>query len=137
MEPLIDPDTRSFQVEAKVPNPDMKLRPGMFAATRLILRAEEKVLTLPQVAISHNPYGDSVFVIENTVNDNGERVLVANSVFVTLGETRGDQVVVLSGVKPGQQVVSAGQLRLRNGSQVIIDNRFEVANDPDPGVENN
>lgn len=137
LEPLVDPDTRSFQVEASLPNPDLALRPGMSVDTRLLLPAGQKVLTLPQVAISYNPYGDSVFVVEDAVDENGGAVLVAKSVFVTLGETRGDQVAVLTGVEAGQRVVSAGQLRLRNGSRVVIDDRFEVANSPDPSVDNN
>jgi membrane fusion protein (multidrug efflux system) len=137
LEPLVDPATRSFRVEASLPNPDLALRPGMFVDTRLLLPAGQNVLTLPQVAISYNPYGDSVFVVEDAVDENGDAVLVAKSVFVTLGETRGDQVAILNGLEAGQRVVSAGQLRLRNGSRVVLDDRFEVANNPDPSVDNN
>ncbi len=137
IEPLIDPATRSFHIEAEVPNPDLKLRPGMFVNTRLLLPASEKVLTLPQAAISYNPYGDAVFVVANTVDDSGHSTLVAKSVFVTLGETRGDQVAILSGLQAGERVVTAGQLRLRNGSPVLIDDTIAVGNSPDPGVENN
>ena len=137
IEPLIDPDTRSFQVEAEVPNPDLKLRPGMFVNTTVMLPAEEKVLTLPQLAISYNPYGDSVFVVEDVVEDKGGSSLVAKSVFVTLGEKRGDQVAILSGLEAGQRVVAAGQLRLRNGSPVVIDDKVIPGSSPDPVVENN
>jgi len=133
IEPLIDPATRSFQVEAEVPNPDLKLRPGMFVNTILKLPVEEKVLTLPQLAIIYNPYGDSVFVVDNE----GQDTLTAKSVFVTLGERRGDQVAVLSGLQAGQRVVTAGQMRLRNGSAVVIDDMVIPGTSPDPVVENN
>lgn len=137
IEPLIDPDTRSFQVEAEASNPDLKLRPGMFVNTTLMLPANEKVLTLPQLAISYNPYGNSVFVVEDVVGDKGGTSLVAKSVFVNLGEKRGDQVAILSGLEAGQRVVVAGQLRLRNGSPVVIDSTMIPASSPDPVVENN
>ena len=137
IEPLIDPNTRSFQVEAEVSNPDLKLRPGMFVNTTLMLPADEKVLTLPQLAIIYNPYGDSVFVLEDVVDGKGRSTLEAKSVFVTLGEKRGDQVAILSGLEAGQRVVTAGQLRLRNDSPVVIDDKTVPGSSPDPVVENN
>lgn len=137
IEPLVDPDTRSFQIEAEAPNADLKLRPGMFVDTRLMLAAEEKVLTLPQIAITFNPYGDSVFVVEPAAEDDGRSTLVAKNVLVTLGEKRGDQVAILSGLEAGARVVTAGQLRLRNGSAVVVDETVAPGNNPDPKVENN
>jgi membrane fusion protein (multidrug efflux system) len=95
------------------------------------------VLTLPQSAVSFNPYGDSVFVVTEAVDGEGHNMLVAKSVLVTLGETRGDQVAILSGLEAGARVVTAGQLRLRNGSPVVIDDSIAPGNNPDPQVENN
>ena len=122
--PKVDPDTRNIQVEALVPNTESKLFPGMFASVEIITGAPERYLTLPQTAISYNPYGEIVYLIKqgNT----------ATQTFVTVGETRGDQVAILKGLNPGDTVVTAGQLKLKNGSKVIIDNTVLPSNNPTP-----
>jgi membrane fusion protein (multidrug efflux system) len=122
--PKVDPNTRNIQVEAIVPNPENKLFPGMFASVEIITGTPERYLTLPQTAISYNPYGEIVYLIkENNI---------ATQTFITAGETRGNQVAILKGISPNDTVVTAGQLKLKNGSKVIIDNTVVPSNNPTP-----
>ncbi|HEY1899785.1 MAG TPA: efflux RND transporter periplasmic adaptor subunit [Steroidobacteraceae bacterium] len=128
--PLIDSATRNVQVEAAVDNHSRQLFPGMFG--HLLVDAGKLVhaLTLPQSAITYNPYGATVFlVIPDTRIKGGQTV---TQTFVTLGETRGDQVQVLAGVKEGQVVVTAGQLKIKNGTPVVIDNSVKPTDDSNP-----
>jgi membrane fusion protein, multidrug efflux system len=122
--PKLDPSTRNAQIEATVANPKHELLPGMFAHVEVETGAKQRYLTLPQTAITYNPYGSTVFVFES---DNK-----AKQVFVTTGPTRGDQVAVLSGLTEGQQVVTSGQLKLKNGTAVKIDNSVQPADNPHP-----
>jgi membrane fusion protein (multidrug efflux system) len=124
--PKVDPATRNVQIEATVPNPKRLLLPGMFAKVDVDTGAKQRYLTLPQTAITYNPYGSTVFVVEP-----GDKLTV-KQVFVTTGGTRGDQVAVLSGVTEGQQVVTSGQLKLKNGTEVVINNTVQPASDPNP-----
>lgn len=117
--PGIDPGTRSLQLRASLDNPDARLRPGMFAEVRLRLPQRQPVLTLPQTAISYNPYGASVFVI----HPQDER-LVVESRQIETGEVRDGRVVIVAGLHEGEQVVNSGQVKLRNGMSVSIDNRI-------------
>jgi len=122
----VDPATRNVQVRASLRNPSHHLLPGMFVNVEVQSGAAQRYLTLPQTAISFNPYGDTVFVVEK--KDEGSDAkprLVATQRFVTTGATRGDQIAVLSGIKKGETVVSAGQLKLRNGSPVRVDNSVQ------------
>lgn len=138
----VDPATRNVQVEATVANPKRQLLPGMFANVHVEAGDTRQYLTLPQTAITYNPYGSTVFVVQparqarQTAKDGtpppkaGE--LVVQQVFVTTGETRGDQVAVLTGLAEGQQVVTSGQIKLKNGSPVVISNTVEPRNNPQP-----
>ncbi|WP_215405392.1 efflux RND transporter periplasmic adaptor subunit [Janthinobacterium sp. JC611] len=134
----VDPATRNVQVEATVANPQRQLLPGMFANVNVEVGAKQHHLTLPQTAITYNPYGSTVFVVHAAPAPKagapapkaGE--LVVRQVFVTTGETRGDQVAVLTGLTEGQQVVTSGQLKLKNGSPVVISNVVEPRNNPRP-----
>ena len=137
--PKVDADTRNVQVEATVPNPKRRLLPGMFATVDVIAGPERRYLTLPQTAITYNPYGATVFVVKRAAEAKGgagggkaKPALVAQQVFVTTGPTRGDQVAVLSGVDPGVEVVSSGQVKLKNGTPLIVDNAVQPANSPNP-----
>jgi membrane fusion protein (multidrug efflux system) len=138
--PKIDAATRNVQVQATVPNAKRQLLPGMFANVSLEQGDKKKYLTLPQTAITYNPYGSTVFVLappaagakDALKDDKGNAHLVAQQVFVTTGPTRGDQVAVLTGVKEGQTVVTSGQLKLKNGSAAVIDNKVQPANSPNP-----
>ncbi|MCO5125432.1 MAG: efflux RND transporter periplasmic adaptor subunit [Rhizobacter sp.] len=124
--PLVDATTRNALVEATVPNPKKTLLPGMFARVDIDSGEAKPYLTLPQTAITYNPYGSTVFVVES-----GEKP-TAKQVFVTTGPTRGDQVAVTSGIEEGQQVVTSGQLKLKNGTEVKIDNSVQPANEANP-----
>lgn len=142
--PKVDADTRNVQVEATVPNPKRRLLPGMFATVDVIAGPERRYLTLPQTAITYNPYGATVFVVKRAAEAKGgagggkaKPALVAQQVFVTTGPTRGDQVAVLSGVDPGVEVVSSGQVKLKNGTPLIVDNAVQPANSPNPAPQEN
>lgn len=124
--PLVDAKTRNAQLRASVANPDKALLPGMFARVAIESGEARPYLTLPQTAITYNPYGSTVFVVEG-----GDKP-TAKQVFVTTGPTRGDQVAVLTGIEAGQKIVTSGQLKLKNGTEVKIDNRVQPANEPNP-----
>ena len=119
--PRIDDQTRNVEVRATVPNEETLLRPGMFAKVTVLSGGKESVLTLPRTAISFYPYGDSVFVI---LGDGEE--MTAERRHVTTGRVREGRVEVLSGVSAGDKVVNAGQLKLRSGQPVVIDNSVEL-----------
>jgi membrane fusion protein (multidrug efflux system) len=132
--PRIDPATRNVQVEATVPNAKRQLLPGMFANVSLEMGEKKKYLTLPQTAITYNPYGSTVFTLApgKDKDEKGNAQLVATQQFVTTGPTRGDQVAILTGLQEGQTVVTTGQLKLKNGTPAIIDNKVQPANSPNP-----
>jgi membrane fusion protein (multidrug efflux system) len=132
--PKVDTNTRNIQVEAKLANPDKKVLPGMFANVNIKVGEQIKLLTLPQTAVTYNPYGSTVFVAKPTgkKDKQGKPVLEAQQVFVTTGATRGDQVAILKGVEEGATVVTSGQLKLKNGTPLIINNTVQPANSPDP-----
>ena len=130
---LVDTTTRNVQVRATMQNHENLLLPGMFATIEIDTSAPQKFVTLPQTAIAYNSYGNIVYLIdEKGKDDKGQPRLAARQTFVTTGATRGDQVAVLSGVKDGDVVVTAGQIKLRNGSPVIANNAIQVPNDPHP-----
>ncbi len=155
--PSVDTDSRNVQMRASLPNPDHRLLPGMFATIDIAAGTPEQRITLPQTAITYNPYGSTVYLVEHagdagvaqtaggaaqtggtaqaggaTQAGGAAPKLVARQVFVTTGETRGDQVAVLTGVKQGDVVVSAGQVKLRNGSTVLINNTVQPSDNPAP-----
>lgn len=123
--PKLDIATRNAQVEASVPNAEELLRPGMFASVSVQVGEERPYLTLPQSAITFNPYGETVFLVKHSgkKNDKGkDEMPAAQSVFVTTGAKRGDQIAVLAGIKEGDEVVTSGQLKIKNGTPLIINN---------------
>lgn len=129
---VVDEATRNVQVQATLPNPGGVLRPGMFVETELLLGTKTLVIPLPASAISYAPYGDSVFVVAEMKGPNGASFRGAQQQFVKLGRSRGDQVAVLSGLKPGQEVVTSGVFKLRPGAAVQVNNAVQPANDPAP-----
>ena len=135
--PKIDPATRNVQIEATVPNLKRELLPGMFANVKIDQGEPQRYLTLPQTAITYNPYGDTVFVVKTSDKKDakGNTPLVAQQVFVTTGPTRGDQVAIVKGVEPGTEIVTTGQVKLKNGTQVVIDNSVQPTNNPNPTVQ--
>lgn len=134
--PKLDAATRSASVRARLDNPDGRLRPGMFVDVAVQLPEQRDVITLPQTAISYNPYGDSVFVIQEGQTEDGQTQLTVQRKLVRTGTTRGDQVAIEQGIEPGDQVVTSGQLKLRNGSRVTINNEVAPENDSEPEIAN-
>jgi len=130
---LVDTTTRNVQVRATMQNDENLLLPGMFATVDIDTSAPQKFVTLPQTAIAYNSYGNIVYLVDDKGKDEkGQPKLFARQTFVTTGATRGDQVAVLTGVKDGDVVVTAGQIKLRNGAPVIVNNAIPVPNDPNP-----
>jgi membrane fusion protein, multidrug efflux system len=132
IDPHVDPGTRNFQAEATIPNQDRRLTPGMFTRVAVDAGDVKHYLTLPQTAITYNPYGATVFLAQKK---DGQKNLIAQQSFVKLGPTRGDQVAVLDGIKQGDMVVTSGTLKLSNGVQVLIDNSVQPGNDPHPSPQ--
>ncbi len=133
IDPKVDPSTRNVHVRAAIHNPRHLLLPGMFAIADIQAGPPSRQITLPQTAISYNPYGNLVYVVEeNGKAPDGRPRLVARQKFVTTGATRGDQVAIAKGIKAGDVVVTSGQIKLRNGSPVVINNAIEPANDAAP-----
>ncbi len=129
----VDIGSRNVQVRATLANTGLKLVPGMFATIEIETDPPKKLLTLPQSAIAFNAYGSTVFVLEEAgKDDKGNPKLVAQQTFVTTGASRGDQIAVLTGVKEGQTVVTAGQIKLRNGTVVLVDNAVQPSASPAP-----
>jgi membrane fusion protein, multidrug efflux system len=133
---VVDPTTRNIQVQATLGNPDGRLRPGMFVQTELLVGANQPVIALPASAISYAPYGDSVFVVAEMKDDKGHAYRGVRQQFVKLGPARGDQVAVVSGVTPGDEVVTSGVFKLRNGAAVQINNKVKPGNNSAPKPEN-
>ena len=134
---VVDAATRNVQVQATLPNPEGRLRPGMFVKTQLHVGTPTKVIALPASAINYAPYGDSVFVVSDLKSPKGEPYRGVRQQFVKLGDSRGDQVAVLSGVEVGQAVVSSGAFKLRNGSAIKVNNDILPGNNPAPKPEDN
>jgi membrane fusion protein (multidrug efflux system) len=132
---IVDQATRNVQVQATLANPEGKLRPGMFVQTELNLGASRSVIALPAPAISYAPFGDSVFVVGDLKDPNGKTYRGVRQQFVKLGGSRGDQVAVVSGVNPGDEVVTSGVFKLRNGAAVVVNNKVKPANNPKPKPE--
>jgi membrane fusion protein (multidrug efflux system) len=160
--PKVDADTRNVQVEGKVANPDHVLTPGMFTNVSVDVGSTQRYLTLPQTAVVYNPYGETVFVVltkaeadrrqaaaaanDDPPNDKEQQAkkpakgppplppdaLVVQQTFVTTGPTRGDQVAILKGLQEGDVVVTSGQIKLKSGSAIRIDNSVQPANSPNP-----
>jgi membrane fusion protein (multidrug efflux system) len=137
IEPQVDPATRNLKVRARVPNPRGVLLPGVFATVHLTEGQPHSYITLPNAAVAYNPYGATVFIVKDDgKGPDGKPKLTAEQRFITTGPTRGDQVAVLKGVKAGETVVTAGQLKLRNGSPILINNSVQPSDSPNPQVPN-
>ena len=132
---VVDQGTRNAQVQATFPNADGKLRPGMFVQATAALGTSAAVVTLPASAINYAPFGDSVFVVADLKSPAGATYRGVAQRFVKLGDARGDQIAVLSGVKAGDEVVTSGVFKLRNGAAVQVNNTVQPSNDSAPKVE--
>lgn len=132
---VVDEATRNVQVQATLQNPRHELRPGMFVQTELAVGSPRSVVALPATAINYAPYGDSVFIVSDMKGPNGVPYRGVRQQFVKLGPARGDQVAVLDGVKPDDEVITSGVFKLRNGAAVQINNTVVPANSRSPKPE--
>jgi membrane fusion protein (multidrug efflux system) len=135
VDPEVDQATRAIKLRASVPNKDERLRPGMFANVSVVLPKREDRIIIPATSLVHASYGDSVFVVEDKKDESGgvlhgpdgKPAKMARQQFVRVGESRGDYVAILDGVTTGQEVVSAGAFKLRNGSGIVVNNDVNLA----------
>lgn len=132
---VVDPATRNVQIQATFENADGRLRPGMFVEAQVVMGASQVVVALPASAVSYAPFGDSVFIVEDVKGPDGKTFRGVRQQFVKLGGARGDQVAVISGLKPGEEVVTSGVFKLRNGAAVQVNNKIQPANSPTPRPE--
>jgi len=135
MNSIVDEATRNVQVQATFRNPTGRLRPGMFVRVEASLGRGATVIGLPASAVNYAPYGNSVFVVTDMKGANGKPYRGVEQRFVQLGPRRGDQVSVVSGLKPGEEVVTSGGFKLRTGAAVLIDNKLAPSNNPAPKPE--
>lgn len=129
----ISTDTRNFLVRGEIENNDKKLLPGMFANVTVSAGAPRDVVTLPRTAIVYSLYGDSVYVLKTPAPKPGEAqaaqpkaaggdpLFEVERRFVRVGETQGDRIEIVEGVKAGEKVVSEGQVKLFQGMRVRVD----------------
>jgi membrane fusion protein, multidrug efflux system len=132
LDSVVDEGTRNVTVQATLPNPQGKLKPGMFVQVEMKYGEARNAITLPASAISYAPYGDSVFVITDLKDPKGQSYRGVRQQFVKIDGSRGDQVAVVSGVKPGDEVVSSGVFKLRNGAAVTVNNKVQPENNAAP-----
>lgn len=132
IDPKVDPATRNVAVRATLPNRDLKLLPGMFATADISTGSMQRYITLPQTAITFNPYGNMVYLVKQGKDRTGKETLLAQQTVVTTGPTRGDQIAVLTGLKEGDVVVSSGQMKLQNGAPLLVNNAVLPTNEPNP-----
>lgn len=132
---VVNEGTRNVQVQATLANPGAKLHPGMFVQVEVVTGADRPVIALPASAINYAPYGDSVYVVTDLKDTTGRTYRGVRQQFVKVEGSRGDQVAVISGVNPGDEVVSSGVFKLRNGAAVQVNNKVQPGNNPAPKPE--
>jgi len=135
LDAVVDQTTRNVQVQATLSNPEGKLRPGMFVQVEVASGSDRPVISLPASAINYAPYGDSVFVITDLKDPKGKTYRGVRQQFVKLEGSRGDQVAVVSGINAGDEVVTSGVFKLRNGAAVQVNNKVQPGNNPAPKPE--
>jgi len=129
---VINEGTRNVQIQATLSNPGAKLTPGMFVEVQVPVGADRAVIALPATAINYAPYGDSVYVVSDMKDQTGKLYRGVHQQFVKIDGSRGDQVAVTSGVNPGDEIVSSGVFKLRNGAAVQVNNKVQPENSPAP-----
>ncbi len=134
---VVDEATRNVRVQATLPNPKSVLRPGMFANVEIPLDERTRHVILPATAVQFAPYGDMVYIAEEMKGPDGKTFLGARQQVVKTGESQGDRIVILSGVKPGEQVVTSGGFKLKQGDSLMINNTIEPGNNLAPTPEDN
>jgi membrane fusion protein, multidrug efflux system len=129
---LVDQTTRNVQVQATFTNSDFRLRPGMFAKVSVILSQRQNVVAIPATAIHYAPYGDSIFVVSELKDPQGKEYKGVKEQFIKTGQSRGDMIAVVSGLKPGDEVVTSGVFRLKSGAHVKVNNQVKPGSDLAP-----
>jgi membrane fusion protein (multidrug efflux system) len=129
---LVDQATRNIQVQATLGNADLKLRPGMFGKVSVLMSEVQNVIAVPATAIHYAPYGDSIFVVSEMKDKEGKEYKGVKEQFIKLGRTRGDMIAIVSGLKPGEEVVTSGVFRLKSGAHVIVNNQIKPDSDLAP-----
>jgi membrane fusion protein, multidrug efflux system len=122
---LVDQATRNVQVQATLANRDALLRPGMFAKVSVLLSDMKDVIAIPATAIHYAPYGDSIFVVSEMKDQTGKNFKAVKEQFVKVGQSRGDMISVVSGLKPGEEVVTSGVFRLKSGAHIVVNNEIK------------
>ncbi|HEV8375788.1 MAG TPA: efflux RND transporter periplasmic adaptor subunit [Candidatus Polarisedimenticolia bacterium] len=136
LDSLVDPATRNIHVQATLSNAEGSLQPGMFVKVRAILPSKESVIALPATAVRYAPYGNSVFIVEQLKDPKkGKSYRGVRQQFVKLGSGQGDLIAVLAGVKSGEEVVTSGVFKLRNGAAVLVNNDIKPSSSPSPKPE--
>jgi membrane fusion protein, multidrug efflux system len=132
---VVNEATRNIQIQATLSNSEGKLRPGMFVQVEVPMGETRSVIALPASAINYAPYGDSVFVITDLKDPSGKTYRGVQQQFVKVEGSHGDQVAIISGVNPGDEVVTSGVFKLRNGAAVQVNNKVQPGNNPAPKPE--
>ncbi len=132
---VVNEATRNIQMQATLANPNGKLHPGTFVQVKVTLGASSQVIALPASAINYAPYGDSVFVVTQLQDPKGKSYLGVRQQVVKVEGSRGDQVAIISGINPGDEVVTSGVFKLRNGAAVQVNNKIQPPNNPKPKPE--
>jgi membrane fusion protein (multidrug efflux system) len=122
---LVDQATRNVQVQATLSNPDVLLRPGMFAKVSVLMSDMKDVIAIPATAIHYAPYGDSIFVVSEVKDQTGKNFKAVKEQFVKVGQSRGDMISIVSGLKPGEEVVTSGVFRLKSGAHIVVNNEIK------------
>jgi membrane fusion protein (multidrug efflux system) len=122
---LVDQATRNIQVQATLANSDLKLRPGMFAKVSVLMSETQNVVAIPATAIHYAPYGDSIFVVSEMKDQEGKAYKGVKEQFIKVGPSRGDMIAIVSGLRPGEEVVTSGVFRLKSGAHVIVNNQIK------------
>ena len=135
LDAVVDQTTRNVQVQATLANPGGKLRPGMFVEAQVALGEGRQMVALPASAVNYAPYGDSVFIVTDMKSPQGQTYRGVRQQVVKLGDARGDQIAVLSGVNPGEEVVTSGVFKLRNGAAIQVNNTVQPGNSRTPTPE--
>jgi membrane fusion protein (multidrug efflux system) len=135
LDSVVDEQTRNVQVQSILTNKGNKLRPGMFVQVELPIGQSRQVVPLPASAVNYAPYGDSVFVISDMKDAKGNSYKGVRQQMIKIDGSRGDQVGVVSGINPGDEIVSAGGFRLRNGAPVQVNNTIKPENSPSPNPQ--
>ena len=135
LDSVVNEQTRNIQVQVTLANKENKLRPGMFVQVELPLGQPRQVVPLPASAINYAPYGDSVFIVTEMKDAKGNTYRGVRQQVVKVEGSRGDQVAVISGINPGDEVVSSGVFRLRNGASVQVNNTVKPENSASPKPE--